>query len=119
MTDEGTLGILNVGAGDLRIELGDDQPEERLATAAKMVDDLFRAGYSILIEMSDGTTRRATAFDRDARAYVISEPGKPIEPPTLESTSPTTSPKRRGRPRKTLVPAATSRATAIAPSAGG
>jgi len=105
----GTLGILNVGAGDLKLDLGPGVPDEQRATAAKMVEDLLRNGYSIMVEMPDGTCSRATAFDPAALAYVISEP-KPAG-------------RRRGRPRKAtptaMVPAATTRATAVARSAGG
>ena len=44
----GTLEILNVGAGDVRITIGTDKDK---ATAREMITRMLRDGYAIVVEV--------------------------------------------------------------------
>lgn len=120
----GAIGILNVGAGDTKVSFDKDKPEER-KRAAQIVADMLRMGYAILVQVGEKDGKplymRAESFDPNTCEYLIV--GLPetqaTEPETAEETS-TTAPKKRGRkPKLSRVPAESTRATAVARSAGG
>ena len=115
----GEIGILNVGAGDTKLSFDPKKPAER-ERAAKVVEDMLKRGYAILVQV--GTRKgkplyqRAEAFDPKTCEYIIV--GAP-EDAEIEDPAPSKpAPRPRGRPRKRL-PAETTRATAVARSAGG
>lgn len=122
----GELGILNVGAGDTKLSFDPAKPAER-KRAAKVVADMLKRGYAILIQVGekDGKPlyQRAEAFDPEACEYIIV--GAPEEiAPELEAVPA----KRRGRPRKAetagkpipmRVKAERTSAVGVARSAGG
>lgn len=141
----GTVGVLNVGAGDTKLSFDKSNPAERIR-AARIVKDMLRRGYALLIEVErDGRKvfTRATDFDEEVCEYIIADfdplglerqPETP-EPPqplvTLREETPHASQQetppqeppppapRRGRPPGKRVPAEGARAVAVARTAGG
>lgn len=67
----GSLSVLNVGAGDIEIRFNQHQPEE-VERAVKMLLDMQRRGYAILVKQDDGTYVRAHSIDPERAVYVIS-----------------------------------------------
>lgn len=138
----GTMGVLNVGAGDTKLSFDKNNPSDRIR-AARIVNDMLRRGYALMVEVTDKKTKekhfvRAEAFDESTCEYIIAdfdslaaakadvEEAKKNEPITTaaEANPPTrdqagTAPKRRGRPPKQRVDASTTRGIAVARSAGG
>lgn len=97
-----TLDILNIGAGHLRLSFDPANPEDK-AKAEKAVSDMLARGYSIFVEVPDKRTKTGVrtcpvrAFEPETCEYIIEMPGD-------------------GQQR---LPAATTPATAVAPTAGG
>ena len=127
-TESGGLDILNVGLGDLKVRWNPLDAADR-AKAKKMIQDLMRQGYAILIEEPDGSYKRATRFDPDRDCYIVTEVVRGEEQ-SAEASETTTEEseagssrraKPRGRPRTREVarPRATTRGTAVGRSAGG
>jgi len=140
----GTVGILNVGAGDTKLSFDPSNPVERIR-AARIVRDMLRRGYALLVEVErDGVKKfeRALDFREDTCEYVIADfdpsasVAEPAPAPVLTKdqdhaqepheaapaaetpAAEAAAPRKRGRPAK-LVPAEKSRAVAVAPTAGG
>lgn len=128
----GTVAILNVGAGDTKLSFDPNNPAERIR-AARIVRDMIRRGYALLVEV-DGVYVRATDFDEGKCEYIIADFDPVIaadadkqeqedggqQEPTEKVAAPRAVAKttgRRGRPRK--VDAGRARTVAVAPSAGG
>lgn len=141
----GDVGILNVGAGDTKLSFDPTNPVEAIR-AARIVKDMLRRGYVLLVRQPDGKHVRALDFDENTHEYIIadldsppekphaeveepkkaepqpaSEPPKANVPPTrngLDDGVPLSSPpvKPRGRKR---VAAATASAVAVSRTAGG
>lgn len=136
----GTVGVLNVGAGDTKLSFDKSNPAERIR-AARIVKDMLRRGYALLVETEvDGKKvfTRALDFDEAVCEYIIAdfdpqpqnhEPPQPLvtlrEEPThaSEQETPAQEPAapapRRGRPPGKRVPAEGARAVAVARTAGG
>lgn len=117
----GSVGILNVGAGDTKLTFDPDNPLER-ERAARIVTDMLKRGYALLIQVGvdDGEPiyRRAKGFDPKTCEYIIS--GGPDETVEIghEPKEEQTKPKRKpGRPRK--IPADKVHAVAVGRTAGG
>lgn len=135
----GEVGILNVGAGDTKLSFDPKNPAERIR-AARIVKDMIRRGYALLVETNPGSGVyvRAIDFKEDVCEYVIAD----FDPVTAaeadaqeeqqnghqqgeagEGTAPATgtpAPARRGRkPRERSIPAESARAVSVARSAGG
>lgn len=77
--EDGEIGILNVGAGDTKLSFDPANPAER-ARAAKIVTDMLRRGFAILIEVGSDEKgplyRRVTEFDPEKCEYIIAgDPG--------------------------------------------
>jgi len=73
----GSVGILSVGAGDIKISFDKSNPAERIR-AARVVAGMIRQGYALLVEAGtdgDGKKiyRRALGFDEDACEYIIAD----------------------------------------------
>lgn len=130
----GGVGILNVGAGDTKLSFDPSNPAERIR-AARIVKDMIRRGYALLIETtnSDGvkSCHRAVDFDESICSYIIADfdpitaaqadaqegDGNGDEPsPTASAGTPST---KRRVIRRGVKAESTSRAVAVAPSAGG
>jgi hypothetical protein len=117
--NDGTVAILNVGAGDTKLTFDRKDPKAR-KHAARVVADMLRRGYAILIQV--GTRKgqplyqRARAFDPEKCEYIIA--GTPDE--TIDIGAPAQAPAGKGRQaRTTRVPAERARAVAVARTAGG
>jgi hypothetical protein len=137
----GTVGILNVGAGDTKLSFDPSNPAERIR-AARIVKDMIRRGYALLIEIEvNGIKKftRALDFNEDVCEYVIAdfdpllarqsdniednisakEPAE-AQADAAQGSAAADAPKRRGRPPgKRAVKAEGVRAVAVARSAGG
>lgn len=125
---KGTVGILNVGAGDTKLSFDKSNPVERIR-AARIVKDMLRRGYALLVETEVKGKKcftRALDFDEDVCEYIIADfaPDGAQEGthgeeqvPEPAATAPTPDPaKRAGRKR---VKAEESRAVSVARTAGG
>lgn len=136
----GEVGILNVGAGDTKLSFDPKNPAERIR-AARIVKDMIRRGYALLVETTPGSGQyvRAHDFNEERCEYVIAdfdpvtaaeadaqeeqqhgneqgEAGEGSAPAAGEAPSA----KRRGRPPgRRNVPADSTRSVVVAPSAGG
>ena len=71
-----SLGILNVGAGDTKLTFDPTNPAEMIRSG-RIVTDMLRRGYALLIEVPDGNggtkTVRAKEFREDISSYVIAD----------------------------------------------
>ncbi len=119
MNDEakmiGEVTILNVGAGDTTLTFDKKKPEE-VKRAARVVEDMLKRGFAILIEVGKRNGRplyqRAESFDPKTCEYII------VGTPEDEAEA-MPAPTKRGRKLRTRVPAAKTHAIAVARSAGG
>lgn len=117
----GTIGILNVGAGDTKLSFDKNNPKER-KRAAKIVDDMLKRGYAVFVQVGekDGEPlyQRAHAFNPETCEYLIF--GDPedddSEGPKNEQKS---APRRRTAATPKRVAAEATRAVAVSRSAGG
>lgn len=134
MENPGEVAILNVGAGDVKLSFDPKNPAERIR-AARIVKDMLRRGFALLIEVDDGhggkQQVRATDFDENTCEYIVADfdpeiaavvdreeaDGKTEPAATPKATGPTG--KTTGRGTKQRVPAAATRTVAIGRSAGG
>lgn len=128
---DGQVGILNVGAGDVKLSFDPKDPAERIR-AARIVKDMIRRGYAILVATGKGKNFkyvRAHDFDEKTCEYIIAdfdplvaaesdrkevEDGQSI--PAGEG-APATARRGRGRPRR--VDAGSVPAVSVARTAGG
>ena len=115
MNATGELAILNVGAGDTKLTFDKKRPEE-VKRARAAIADMLKRGFAILVEVGKRGGKplyqRAETFDPKTDEYIIV--GAPED-----DAEPSAKPRRpRGRPRKRL-PAESTRAVAVARSAGG
>jgi hypothetical protein len=130
----GSIGILNVGAGDTKIVFDKDNPADCIR-AARIVKDMLKRGYALLIEVERNGKKvfqRALEFREDTCEYIIAD----FDPVTAEkadreeaeneqtaeaaSSAPggkTEPPMPRGRRR--AIHASSTRAVAVSRSAGG
>jgi hypothetical protein len=77
--NEGQVGILNVGAGDTKLSFDPNNYAERIR-AARIVKDMLRRGYALLIAIpqKEGDTgpqryARAIEFDENTCEYIIAD----------------------------------------------
>lgn len=69
----GTLAVLDVHKGDLKITFDKENPQEA-ADAKRMISDMLKRGYIILAKDPDsGEEKRVTGFDPEVDAYVVRE----------------------------------------------
>jgi hypothetical protein len=126
---DGEVGILNVGAGDVKLNFNSKDPAE-VIRAGRIVSDMLRRGYALLVIDKNGTARRAVAFDDKTEEYLIADYDptpqglianerqggtKDEESPAKEEQASPPA-KRNGRRR---VKAKSVRAVAVARTAGG
>lgn len=136
----GEIGILNVGAGDNRLVFDLKDPAGMIR-AARVVKDMIRRGYALLIETGkdvDGKMqyRRAQDFDENTCEYIIAdfdpvtaeqadvEEKDKIDEQSISGEAPTSIGKNVGRKCRKLgsyrrIPAASAGGVAVARSAGG
>jgi hypothetical protein len=73
------IGILNVGAGDTKLVFDKNNPAECIR-AARIVKDMLRRGYALLVDVGKGKTRRVLEFDETKFEYIIAD----FDPVTAE-----------------------------------
>jgi hypothetical protein len=136
----GTLGVLNVGAGDIKLSFDNKDAAETIR-AKRMVTDMLRRGYAILVAVPNKrkgqptTYARVLEFDETKCEYIIAdydpvvaakadeeeheqdEQGSETAEAPAESAA-AGKPKSRGR-RTTRVPASSTTGVAVARTAGG
>lgn len=70
------IGILSVGAGDTKLVFDKSNPAEMIRSA-RIVKDMLRRGYALLIEVDDGkggkAYQRVMAFREDTSEYIIAD----------------------------------------------
>jgi hypothetical protein len=72
---KGTVGILNVGAGDIKLVFDKNNPQECIR-AARIVTDMLRRGYALMVEVDRGGKKifqRAIEFREDTCEYIIAD----------------------------------------------
>jgi hypothetical protein len=126
-----SLNVLNVGAGDIKLSFDKSDPAERIR-AARIVRDMLKRGYALLIETGrDNQNRpvytRALDFDENTCEYIIADydPAVPSELPAAstqstqaETNEPPVKSKRGRKPTKRVAADSTS-GVAVARVAGG
>lgn len=133
MAETGEVGVLNVGAGDNKLVF-DKNDAAGMIRAARIVEDMLKRGYALLVEVEvNGQKKfqRIKNFDPERCEYIIADldplaaadADKERKNEEAQETQPAPEGKpRRGRPRRTstrAIPAHTTRAVAVAPTAGG
>jgi hypothetical protein len=126
----GGVGILNVGAGDTKLVFDPNNPQDSIR-AARIVRDMLRRGYALLVDSGDvgpdgkPIYTRAKAFDEAKCEYIIADydpesaEEEPNEPSTAESVGAPREEKPRRGGRTKRVSAASVSAIAVPRSAGG
>jgi hypothetical protein len=138
----GGIGILSVGAGDIRLSFDKSNPAECIR-AARVVTDMLRRGFALLVETgekdSDGRPKyaRVRDFDENRHEYIIADfdPMAASEADAKEQehgdesqkvedqpsqADPAPAPKKRGpKPGLKRVDASQSNGVAVARTAGG
>jgi hypothetical protein len=109
----GELTILNVGTGDTKLIFDKSKPAE-VKRAGRVVQDMLRRGFALLVEVGERNGQplyqRAHSFDPETNEYLIV--GTPDDAELM--------PKRRSaKPKFKRLPATSTKATAVARSAGG
>lgn len=118
----GSVGILNVGAGDTKLVFDNSDPDE-IAKSAAIVKDMIRRGFVLLIEVGrddkGAVYRRAHDFDEKTAEYIVA--GAPTDQEIETNVEkPASAPRRSGkRTAQTRIPAAKTNAVAVARTAGG
>src|SRR6266446_2321255 len=85
----GEVRILNVGTGDIKLIFDKNNPAEMIRSA-RIVKDMIRRGYALLIEVErpDGTKlyQRAWDFKEDTYEYIIADfdPNPRVIVPSLD-----------------------------------
>lgn len=132
----GTLSILNTYEGDVEIKFDKDNPGEAIR-AGRIITDMLRRGYALLVQLEDGSYQRAIDFDAKIGSYIIADfdpsyrltkPDQGEEKDAEEQEAgevegqEESQPAKRGRKARLIkrsLPIGTTNAVAIARSAGG
>lgn len=119
----GSVGILNVGAGDTKLVFDNSNPDETAKSAA-IVKDMIRRGFVLLIEVGrddkGAIYRRAHDFDENTAEYIVA--GAPTEQETRHEQKPSIPPRRSRQAKaqpKQRISASSTNAIAVARTAGG
>lgn len=96
----GEIGILNVGAGDTKLTFDKNNPAERIRSA-RIVTDMLRRGYALLVEhpAGSGEYTRVHEFRADTCEYIIAD----FDPVIAAATDTATSGVGHGRDDRTDV----------------
>lgn len=132
----GTVAILNVSAGDTKLTFDKSNPAEAIR-AARIVKDMLRRGYALLIEVGQGEDgkplyQRAKDFDENTNEYIIAdfdpitakdaddeegqEEDETDQSASAEAPRPASNRKAAGTRR---IPAGKTKAVAVARTSGG
>jgi hypothetical protein len=69
---DGSLSILNTGKGDIVITFDNANAAETIR-AKRMITDMLRSGYALLVKRDDDTYSRVDAFDEKTSEYIIAD----------------------------------------------
>jgi len=124
----GEVSILSVGEGHISLSFNSDDPAE-VIRASRIVKDMLRRGYALLVKTPDQKWSRAKDFDENTNEYLIAdldaEPQPEDTSPTYSATvgstaeSSVSSKLRRGRPPMKRVSAKESELVSVGRTAGG
>lgn len=129
----GTVGVLNVGAGDTKFVFDKNNTAECIR-AGRIVKDMLRRGYALLVDAGEGKYQRVYEFDAEKCEYIIADldPGSARdeepnhEQPSAAQAGRTGSeeggapqPTPRGRGRRRRIAADSANAVAVGRTAGG
>lgn len=125
----GQVGILNVGAGDIKISFNSDDEAEKIR-AGRVVKEMLRRGYALLVEVDHGKYQRAKDFDPDTNEYIIADYDPTVEDESdeklqagTEAGQEATASKGRKNPKKKAkkkrVKASDTHGVAVSKTAGG
>lgn len=114
------LSILNCGEGDIKISF-DKSDVQEAARAERVVKDMLDRGYIIFAYDADNNLHRVTGFDPQTCEYLIADgPSHDAKTKTKTDSETQTSQKEGTRARgKKRIPAKSSKAVAVARTAGG
>lgn len=119
----GTVGILNVGAGDTKLVFDNSDPDE-VAKSSAIVKDMIRRGFVLLIEVGRNEKgpiyQRAHDFDAETAEYIVA--GAPVEQENSYVQEPASAPRRRRKAKAAKpvrIAASATNAVAVARTAGG
>ncbi|BCA57733.1 hypothetical protein [Sphingomonas sp. HMP6] len=120
-TVTGSVGILNVGAGDTKLVFDNTDPAETARSAA-IVKDMIRRGFVLLIEVGRNEKgpiyQRAHDFDAETVEYIVAGAPTTKEPKSHEQKPPVPArPRRQAKAQR--IPASSTNAVAVARTAGG
>jgi len=68
----GNLSVLSVGGGDITLKFDKSNPAE-VIRAKRIIKDMLRRGYALLIEVKEGEFQRAVNFDENVGEYIIAD----------------------------------------------
>lgn len=68
----GSVACLNVSGGDIKIEFDKDNVAETIR-AKRMITDMLKRGYALLIETENGAYTRCLEFKEDVGVYVVAD----------------------------------------------
>jgi hypothetical protein len=121
----GSLRCLNVAGGDIKISFDTNNAGEAIR-AKRIITEMMKRGYALLIEGKGGKYQRAKGFDAKVGEYIIADydPTVEVEEEENEQSTETKTENthRRNpelRPRDKRVPMEKTKAVAVAPSSGG
>lgn len=109
----GTVAVLNVGEGDLKISFNSDDPAD-VIRAKRIIKDMLRRGYALLIETEDGKHARVHEFDENTCEYIIAD-----FDPDADDDEPGPTPKKETQAKKKRVAAKNAKGVAVSRTAGG
>jgi len=103
------IGILNVGCGDIKISF-DPKNTAECIRAARIVKDMMKRGYVLLVEVSKGKYQRVLEFDDKKYEYIIAD---------FEEKQDETSQMEKKKPGRKSISAKETNGIAVARTAGG
>lgn len=120
---------MNVGAGDIKISFNSDDEAEKIR-AGRVVKEMLRRGYALLVEVDHGKYQRAKDFDPDTNEYIIADYDPTVEDESdeklqagTEAGQEATASKGRKNPKKKAkkkrVKASDTHGVAVSKTAGG
>jgi hypothetical protein len=72
MQIHGSVALLNVGTGDTKLTFDKDNPAETIR-AQRIVTDMIRRGYALIVEVQEGQFQRVKEFRADTNEYIIAD----------------------------------------------
>lgn len=121
-----TLAIPSVGEGHIEVKFDNKDVAETLR-AERIVEDMLKRGYIIIVETAPGEWERATSFDPKTNCYVLAD-GPSDQERDYDANSPTstglksettTKSKAKAKGRSRRVPAKSANAVGVSKTAGG